>query len=490
MKTYIINRDGDSKDDRNKGAGLRITVPVLLFWLAVWQAAAMIVHKPLLLPDPAETAAALAAMAGKAEFYLNIGWTFFRCMVSMALSFLLGAAASAAAYRFSAVRHLLSLPVGFFKAVPVMAIIIYVILIAEADWVAIIVCFLMCFPIVYTNILAGLDSMGNELKEMACVYKLNDVQKVIYIYGPSVKPQINSALRLICGLSWKAVVAAEVLSIPKYSIGYEMINSKYYLQTPTLMAYILVVVVLSIGIERLMNIFLEKSDAGDYRGSRLKRELGKAARRNSREAKIPDVEAASPAIEMRDLHKSYYSKQVIDHVDMTFKGGETTVLVGPSGIGKTTLARVISGLEAPDSGSLVIGGHMELSYLFQEDRLLPWLNVYDNMSIGLLKSGGLPDDISLKDDPVIKMAEALEISDSLWKLPRQLSGGMRHRAALGRTFLARANVMILDEPFRGLDAPLRSRIIDRLWQKETESKTVIVITHEPGIFREKTIKMK
>ena len=148
-----------------------------------------------------------------------------------------------------------------------------------------------------------------------------------YIYGPSVKPQINSALRLICGLSWKAVVAAEVLSIPKYSIGYEMINSKYYLETPTLMAYILVVVVLSIGIERLVNIFLEKSDAGDYRGSRLKRELSKAARRNSREAKSPNDEAASPAIEMRDLHKSYYSKQVIDHVDMTFKGGETTVPV-------------------------------------------------------------------------------------------------------------------------------------------------------------------
>lgn len=58
---------------------------------------------------------------------------------------------------------------------------------------AIIVCFLMCFPIVYTNILAGLDSMGDELKEMACVYKLTDVQKVRYIYGPSVKPQINSA---------------------------------------------------------------------------------------------------------------------------------------------------------------------------------------------------------------------------------------------------------------------------------------------------------
>ena len=64
-----------------------------------------------------------------------------------------------------------------------MAIIIYVILIAEADWVAIIVCFLMCFPIVYTNILAGLDSMGDELKEMASIYKLTDVQKVRYKFG-------------------------------------------------------------------------------------------------------------------------------------------------------------------------------------------------------------------------------------------------------------------------------------------------------------------
>lgn len=116
-------------------------------------------------------------MAGKAEFYLNIGWTFFRCMVSMALSFLLGAAASAAAYRFSAVRHLLSLPVGFFKAVPVMAIIIYVILIAEADWVAIIVCFLMCFPIVYTNILAGLDSMGVNLKKWPVYISLTMFKK-------------------------------------------------------------------------------------------------------------------------------------------------------------------------------------------------------------------------------------------------------------------------------------------------------------------------
>ena len=84
---------------------------------------------------------------------------------------------------------------------------------------------------------------------------------------------------------------------------------------------------------------------------------------------------------------------------------------------------------------------------------------------------------------IVEMAQALEISDALWKLPSELSGGMKHRVALGRTFLAPANVMILDEPFRGLDESLRRRILDNVWPKMTSGKTVIVITHQPGDFK-------
>jgi NitT/TauT family transport system ATP-binding protein len=75
------------------------------------------------------------------------------------------------------------------------------------------------------------------------------------------------------------------------------------------------------------------------------------------------------------------------------------------------------------------------------------------------------------------MAEALEIKDVLWKMPEALSGGMKHRVALGRTFLADSNLMILDEAFRGLDKELKGRIVDRLWEKETADKTVMVISH-------------
>lgn len=485
-----------SERKHNPGAAA-LTV---MFWLILWQLAAVLVNKPLLLPGPVDTVKTLMALAGTPEFYLNIGWTLFRCIASMALSFVLGALASACAYRISAVRRLLSLPVGFFKAVPVMAIIIYVILIAEADWVAIIVCFLMCFPIVYTNILAGLDSVSPELKEVAYIYRLTGIQQLRYIYAPSVRTQVNSAVRLIAGLSWKAVVAAEVLSIPKYSLGYEMINAKYYLETPTLLAYIVVIVALSIGIERLISLCLSKTESRAYTGSKLLKKNRIAACGAAPANEGADKSDRVPVIELRNINKRYGDKTVLDCVSAVFKRGEVTIVEGPSGTGKTTLARIISGLEAPDSGQVTADTEKTVAYLFQEDRLIPWLNVYDNLAVGILADDGacgfgggracagadarnLSKRILPKDDMIVEMAQALEISDALWKLPSELSGGMKHRVALGRTFLAPANVMILDEPFRGLDESLRRRILDNLWPKATSGKTVIVITHQPGDFK-------
>ena len=101
------------------------------------------------------------------------------------------------------------------------------------------------------------------------------------------------------------------------------------------------------------------------------------------------------------------------------------------------------------------------------------------MALGLLRDGESKASGSMTaEDKVIEMARALEIGDSLWKLPEELSGGMKHRAALGRTFLAVSNVMVMDEPFRGLDKELKERIIRRLWNRVSAGKTVILITHD------------
>ena len=449
---------------------MRNKIITCLFWLAVWQAAAWLTASELLLPGPADALLALGGLAQTGKFYMDIGWTAARCIIAMVLSFAAGIPAAVVSYKSRAARSLLSLPVGFFKAVPVMAIIIYVILLAQSEWVAVIVCFFMCFPIVYTNILEGLDAMPLEYLEVGGVYGLSALETAKYIYRPGILPQIKAAISLTAGLSWKAVVAAEVLSIPKYSLGYEMINAKYYLETAELFAYIFVIVVLSMSFEKLINRGLRHLEWKGYEGSKMARR-----RVSSRTAK---TEAPCPAavntVTAEHLVKTFETKLVLDDVSLTFEAGKVTAVMGPSGQGKTTLARIIAGLEKADSGKILVGPSeagdgsrtCRTAFLFQEDRLLPWLNIYDNIAIG----GG-------ESNIIKELARQLEIETELWKLPDELSGGQRHRAALARTFAADASLVILDEPFRGLDSALKYRIVDRLWQSETVGKTVILITH-------------
>ena len=445
---------------------MRNKIITCLFWLAVWQAAAQLVSSELLLPGPVDALLALGGLAQTGKFYMDIGWTAARCIMAMALSFAAGIPAAVLSYRSRTARSLLSLPVGFFKAVPVMAIIIYVILLAQSEWVAVIVCFFMCFPIVYTNILEGLDAMPSGYLEVGRIFGLSGAEIVRYIYVPGLLPQIKAAISLTAGLSWKAVVAAEVLSIPKYSLGYEMINAKYYLETADLFAYIFVIVVLSMAFEKLINMGLRRIEWKGYEGSRL----------HMHESRFSDCPATAPRIEVCGLTKTFEDKYVLDNVNMVLEAGKVTSLMGPSGQGKTTLARIIAGLETADSGDILMGGRESFddsyacrtAFLFQEDRLLPWLNIYDNIALG---SKGA-------DSEIIKnLARQLEIETELWKIPDELSGGQRHRAALARTLAADAPLMILDEPFRGLDIALKGRIIDRLWTSGTAGRTVLLITH-------------
>lgn len=436
---------------------------ICLAWLVIWQLAAFAVGSELLLPSPLQTLKALGQLVRETGFYIDAAWTVARCLIAMLLSFAVGIAAAWAAYKHRTARDFLKLPVSFFKSVPVMAVIIYVILLVSSNFVAVIVCFIMCFPIVYTNVLGGLDAVSGELLDVAAVYGLTEAQKRRLIYIPSIRPNLNAALRLVCGLSWKAVIAAEVLSIPDFSLGYEMMNAKYYLETGRLFAYIAAIVFLSILFEKL--VMRAASCVEKNAAVRLK---------PHGEKKRQDL---APEIQLSGISKNYENKSVLSDVAITFESGTVTAVSGPSGRGKTTLAMIIAGLIEADAGKVVVRGDtdVKLSFLFQEDRLLPWLTVYDNMALGRTNDAGHELDAQIR-----RTAEALELTEVLFSLPAELSGGMRHRVALGRTFLSNANLMILDEPFRGLDEELKERIVQRLWKETTKGKTVILISHNSG----------
>lgn len=471
MKTCIT--------DKNKGR-LRQGA-ALLFWLGLWQLLAAAIDNSLLLPSVIETLSSASRLAGTGEFYLNIGWTFLRCVLAMSLSFVIGTAAGWLSHASSIFKSFMTLPVGFFKSVPVMAIVIYVILLVHSDWVAVIVCFLMCFPVVYTNVLSGLDSMEQGLLEVAEVYGLTAAQKIRHIYFPGIMAQIKAAIRLTAGLSWKAVVAAEVLSVPAHSLGYEMIIAKNYMETSDLFAYISVIVLLSLVMEKSIDFCLSRWTYKSYEGSKLIKDKDTILRQK----KNQEHEAQSFDVYLHGVSKTFDGKDVLSEVNFRFEGGKATAVTGPSGQGKTTLARIISGLEEPDKGYVEKKG--KLSYLFQEDRLIPWLNVLDNIALSSIGRGGATY------EEIERIAECLELSEALWMLPGKLSGGMRHRTALGRTFASDADIIILDEPFRGLDKDLKSRIIQNLWREKTEDKTVIMITHsrtDAVMLSDRTVKFE
>ena len=432
---------------------------IILFWLLVWEAAALAVGSALLLPGPVDVVAALGRLVAETQFYTDVAATVGRCLLAMLLAVVFGFLLALASYRWQLVRDVLSLPVAFFKAVPVMAVAIYMLLLLTSGSVPVLVCWVMCFPIVYTNLLAGLDSMDAKLLEMADVYGIRGSLRVRRVYAPMLYPHFKSAMSIIAGMSWKAVVTAEVLSVPKFSLGYELMNSKYYLNTDDLFAYVAVIIAVSVLFEKLIKKVLDKCAPHEYEGSRV----GEGSAMVAASAKNSHISA-----ELSHVYKSYGDKLVLDDFSLKLAEGKVTALMGPSGIGKTTVARLLCGLEQPDAGE--VRTSPEVAVLFQEDRLLPWLNVYDNLAIvGEVRTAG---------SRIWQALEAVGLQDEAWKLPTQLSGGMSHRLAMARALLYDAALVIADEPFRGLDEETRRQVIENLWKPGVEGRTVLLITHD------------
>ena len=131
----------DKKLNNSRKYKIAKGVAVFAFWIVLWQVLAIIVGNSLLLPTLYETVMALGNLIGEKTFYMDVCWTLFRCILSIVLSFGVGICLAWAAYKKELFKNLLTLPVSFFKAVPVMAIVIYVILLVESDWVAVVACF-------------------------------------------------------------------------------------------------------------------------------------------------------------------------------------------------------------------------------------------------------------------------------------------------------------------------------------------------------------
>ncbi len=171
------------------------------------------------------------------------------------------------------------------------------------------------------------------------------------------------------------------------------------------------------------------------------------------------------------------------HLDVA--AGELLALVGPSGSGKTTTLRLIAGLESPDGGSVALAGVVvndvapkdrAVAMVFQRDALFPHLTARENLGLGLKLRGVAREEVQQR---VASVAAVLGIEDCLRRKPGELSGGQRQRVALGRALVRQPKVLLLDEPFAHLDAPLRRELRRELLRLHREQNlTTILVTHD------------
>jgi len=190
-------------------------------------------------------------------------------------------------------------------------------------------------------------------------------------------------------------------------------------------------------------------------------------------------------VKLESLIKSYDKKRVIDGIDLTIKDKEFLVLVGSSGCGKSTILRMIAGLEDISGGNIYIGDtkvnnvhpkDRDIAFVFQSYALYPHMTVYENIAFGLKMR---KYDKKYIDEKVKEAAKILNLTEYLDRKPKQLSGGQRQRVALGRAIVRNPKVFLMDEPLSNLDAKLRVQMraeIKKLHEKL--QTTFIYVTHD------------
>lgn len=250
--TSSITKDKNDKDKKNLNK-----IFVFLFWLGVWQIVHLIIKQEVYVPSPYSVFLKLKEQVFMLHFWESVFYSIYRVLFGMAISVVLGLIAAVASSMNRYIHDLLKPLMIAIKSTPVLSFIIIALLWFSSSNVPIFICFLMCFPVIWTNVLAGIENVDKNLLDMAKLYRVKKLLILKRIYFPSVLPYFSAACVTSLGLGWKVSVAAEVLSHPKKSIGSNLYSAKVYLDSAELFAWTIVVILLSMIFEYLFSAIVK-----------------------------------------------------------------------------------------------------------------------------------------------------------------------------------------------------------------------------------------
>lgn len=445
------------------------------FWLVVWAVVAHGIHNPLILPSPGQTLAALGSLVVDPTFFARIATSQLHILGGFVLGAALGVFLGWMAAIHAALSRLLALPVQMMRAIPVASFVVFALFLLPSAHLSLFIVFLLVFPLVYQNTVEGRQAVDASLVEMADTFHVPFSRRLRGIVLPSILPFLSAALRTASGLAWKGGVAAEMIALSGHSLGEALFQSKITLDMPALFAWTVIILLLSLlnttlllalwngAAHRLMRIrpICRKRDLQDQQDTSLS-----THNRNSF-----GQEEKTPLVRLQKVSVSFSQKPVLQDVSATLFTHDRIHIRGSSGVGKTTLLRVMAAAKVPDEGKVVysFGSVPRCSILFQENRLLEGHSVRENLRfVGL-------DEMTIEEG-----LSSLALLDAAEQPVSTLSGGMKRRLALLRALLSSGDLLLLDEPFVGLDEALRRKAAEEIVRRSDRFSALVVCDHVLG----------
>lgn len=457
ISTIITSKTKDTKEKlKPKQIILKILakasvfVGVFAFWILIWQLIYNGVGKDVIVPSPYNTWARIKELVATQEFW-EITWdSVKRILLGYLCGVGLGLFLAVVTYTSKFLYVLLKPLISIARATPVASLTIILVVWVTNQKVPLFIVGLMVFPIIWANTYEGIKNTDKKLLQMSKSFSVGVLKRLFHIYFPSVYPYFIAGASTALGLAWKSGIAAEILGSTQNSVGQQINDAKVMLDSEGKFAWTIVVVLLSILFERALVLLLKHTS------------LHIPLRAKSSEAK-EELSGKRGFVIGRGISKSYGKNIVLSDVDVEVQAGEVLALRGVSGAGKTTLLMILSSLLKKDKGKIEKEGGV--SFLFQEDRLLPWLTAKENI-------------LYVNNQADVKaLLRLVSLVDAEDMYPDELSGGMKRRLAIARTLAGKGEVVFLDEPFTGLDEELREETSEKVFDY-LKDRAVILITHD------------
>ena len=456
--------------NRRSPATLAKGALAIVAWLVIWQLIAVVLGNPWLLSGPVETTRTWGQLALTAGFWQAVASSIARIAIGYGIAFVAGCILGYLAAKLPGLRIFLKPAILVVKSAPVVCVIALLLVAVGSNTTTAIVVGLVVFPQFYHAIMEAALARDSEVDKILDIFDVPGMRRALCVELVAFGTSVRAATATAAGLAWKSGVAAELIGLPGISIGEGVYLAKISLDSASIIAWTATVIVLSWLSEKLLvrlaDVIMKLPRR--WLAARVRRAMA------ANDVSTP-VTSASTGLRIEGLACVYDTDGGtplrLDYESLEVPAGTRLCVMAPSGAGKTTLLSMLAGIKQPSAGAVSHDGTQvpAMAAVLQDCTLLPWASALENIAL------------VAKDSSEIRrgahLCRAMLDEEALAKSARALSGGMRRRAELARALAHPSSLVILDEPFAGLDATTKKRCT-QLIDEELNGRTLVIATHD------------